>query len=141
MASIRNLHLEIFEQAGFAVAKVRYEVRGSRQDVLLNRRYREVARLIADDGGPGEDGVSDEIRDGIAFDAFTVFRNETPLARSETVILPSAFLDEDRRSLVGGPLKEDEIRLQVTLTHNLVGRITAASGIVRRGGPVNAIPA
>jgi hypothetical protein len=141
MATIKKLHLEIFEQSGFAVAKVRYEMRGSPQDILLNRRYREIAQLIGDDSGAGEDGVSKPIPDGIVIDTFTTFRNATPIVRSQRIPLPSTFLDEDPSGPIAGIPKEDEIVAQVTLSNNSVSRVRALSNVVRRGGPVNKIQA
>jgi len=113
VATIENIHIELLEQAGFAVVTVSYEVRGNRQDVLNHTHYREVARLVGDDSGPGEDGVDDVLPDLIAFDASTTFRDTKPIPRSERLILPSAVLDEDRRSPFGGPERENEIRLRV----------------------------
>ena len=140
MATIANLKLEILEEGGFAVAKVQYEMRPSAQDVLLKRRFREVAELIGDDSGPGEDGISEPIPNGTLFSAVTTFASATPVKRSPRIPLLSTALDEDPSGPVAANFKEDEIVAQVTLTPITVPTVRSRSNIVRRGGPVNAPP-
>ncbi|MEA3034209.1 MAG: hypothetical protein QOJ94_3229 [Sphingomonadales bacterium] len=141
MASIENLHLEIFEQSGFAVAKVHYQIRGSQQDVLLKRRYREIAELIGDDTGAGEDGVSEPIPDGIIVSTVMTFTGTAPITRDQRIPLPSKALDEDPSGPIAAIPVEDEILAQVTLTPITVPQVSALSNVVRRGGPVNSVSA
>lgn len=135
MPKIENLHLELSEQAGFAILNLSYQVRGTEQDVLNHRHFQESVVLVGDDNRPGEDGVDDVLTELIAFEVPTAFKDTKPISRSEKVILPSSVLDEDRRSPFGGPQKEDELRFRVTLLNNAGGRFREHSNIVRRGAP------
>jgi hypothetical protein len=131
MVSIRDLKFQLTENE-YVFADVSYTLRGSRRDVREKQAYSVQVRLIADDQGPGEDGVDDLITGGgISFERI-IFENRDPVFRQHSELL-SGYVDEDP-GFSGLLPALDELRAELIVTEIPASPIVGESNVVRRGG-------
>jgi hypothetical protein len=131
MVSIGDIELEITENE-YVFAHVSYRLRGNRRDVRERQRYSEEVRLIADDQGPGEDGVDDSITGGTISFQRIVFENTDSVFRRHSQMLGRDDLDEDP-GFSGLLPALDEFRAEVILTELPGSPIVGESNVVQRG--------
>ena len=133
MASISNVSLQIFENAGTAVVRVSYRLTATHHDGPHEQAYRELVQLVGIDIGPGEDGQSELIPGGTVWDGVVVFStSQVSFEQTRERTLPSSILDEDP----GPIIREDEIRARLTLIPLPPQSLSRESNLVRRGGAV-----
>jgi hypothetical protein len=133
MASISNVRLQIFENAGLALVQVGYTLSATLHDAPHEQAYRELVQLVGDDVGPGEDGVSELILGGTVWDGVVTFSNsQVAFTQSHEITLPSSLLNEDSGSI----FRIDEIRARVTMIPLPAVSPSRESNLVKRSGLV-----
>jgi hypothetical protein len=133
MASISNVRLQIFENAGVALVQVGYTLSATLHDAPHEQAYRELVQLVGDDVGLGEDGISELIPGGTVWDGVVTFTtSQVAFTQSHEIRLPSSLLNED----TGPIIHFDEIRARVTLIPLPARSPSRDSNLVRRSGLV-----
>lgn len=133
MASISNVRLQIFENAGLALVQVGYTLSATLHDAPHQQAYRELVQLVGDDLGRGEDGQSELIPGGTVWDGVVTFTtSQVAFTQIHEIRLPASLLDED----TGLIISFDEIRARVTMIPLPAALQSRDSNLVRRGGPV-----
>jgi hypothetical protein len=136
MVSISNVVLEIFEgpptlPVGNARIRASYTISATGHDAEHEQAYREVVQLVGDDRGEG--GTAELIPAEPLSDGVVVFTtSHVSFVRSWEKIYSSSVLDEDP----GPAIREDEIRVMVTMTPIPPTPVTRESNLVLRGAPV-----
>ena len=130
MAVIDRIDLHIGEHSGTAFIEVTWGATGNQIDIETRQAYREVVELVGLDIGPGQDGVSDPIADGVISDRIRTFTAAvSSFADTKQKRLPVGALDED------GPLRSSQIAARISLIPLPPRTIARLSNVINRPAP------